>query len=130
MGSGPGPAQLTATFLLTWTGQYRRHVVWVTKSIGCEPKSRRAVIGLTMAASCGSLGGALGPRIPGGLYGEEVRMQVTAFSTPKKPDWRWRIVNYAGETIQESRETFPTIAAAVARGTQYMSRLRADRSTS
>ena len=54
-------------------------------------------------------------------------MQVTAFSTPQKPDWRWRIVNYAGETIQESRETFPTIAAAVARGTQYMSRLREDR---
>ena len=55
-------------------------------------------------------------------------MQVTAFSTPKKPDWRWRIVNYAGETFQESRDTFPTIAAAVARGTQYMSRLREDRS--
>jgi len=55
-------------------------------------------------------------------------MQVTAFSTPKRPDWRWRIVNYAVETIQESRDTFPTIAAAVARGTQYMSRLREDRS--
>jgi len=55
-------------------------------------------------------------------------MQVTAFSTPRKPDWRWRIVNYAGETIQESRDSFPTIAAAVARGTEYMSRLRADRS--
>ena len=55
-------------------------------------------------------------------------MQVTAFATSTDPDWRWRIVNYAGETIQESRETFPTIAAAVARGTQYMSRLREDRS--
>jgi hypothetical protein len=56
-------------------------------------------------------------------------MQVTAFSTPKRPDWRWRIVNYAGETLHESRDTFPTIAAAVARGQQYMSRLRADRSS-
>ncbi|MEK7715615.1 MAG: hypothetical protein AAB387_09210 [candidate division NC10 bacterium] len=45
-------------------------------------------------------------------------MQVTAFSTPARPEWRWRIVNYAGEMVEESRETFPTIAAAVARGTR------------
>jgi hypothetical protein len=55
-------------------------------------------------------------------------VQVTAFSTPKRPDWRWRIVNYAGETIEESRDVFPTIAAAVARGTEHMSRLNVDRS--
>lgn len=47
-------------------------------------------------------------------------MQVTAFSTPARPDWRWRIVNYAGEMVEESRETFPTIAAAVARGTRRL----------
>ena len=50
-------------------------------------------------------------------------MQVTAFSTPTRPDWRWRIVNYAGETIEESRDVFPTIAAAVARGTEHLTRL-------
>ena len=44
-------------------------------------------------------------------------MQVTAFSTPAAPDWRWRIVNYAGEILEESRETFSTIASAVASGT-------------
>ena len=44
-------------------------------------------------------------------------MQVTAFSTPTRPDWRWRIVNYAGEVLEESHETFPTIAKAVAEGT-------------
>jgi hypothetical protein len=44
-------------------------------------------------------------------------MQVTAFSTPAQPDWRWRIVSYAGEIIEESRDVFPTIAAAVAAGT-------------
>jgi len=44
-------------------------------------------------------------------------MQVTAFSTPTRPDWRWRIVNYAGDVLEESHETFPTIAAAVAKGT-------------
>ncbi len=43
-------------------------------------------------------------------------MQVVAFSTATHPDWRWRIVNYAGEVVEESRETFATIAAAVERG--------------
>ena len=47
-------------------------------------------------------------------------MQVTAFSSPASPDWRWRIVNYAGEIIEESRETFTTIASAVAGGTARM----------
>ena len=47
-------------------------------------------------------------------------MQVTAFSTPKKPDWRWRIVNYAGDVVEESHTTFPTISAAVAKGTERL----------
>jgi hypothetical protein len=47
-------------------------------------------------------------------------MQVTAFSTPANPSWRWRIVNYAGETVAESHEGFPTIAAAVAQGTRHL----------
>jgi hypothetical protein len=55
--------------------------------------------------------------------GKEPDMQVTAFSTPARPDWRWRIVNYAGEIIAESREEFPTIAAAIARGTARLTRM-------
>ena len=47
-------------------------------------------------------------------------MQVTAFSTPAAPDWRWRIVNYAGDILEESRDSFSTIAAAVARGTERL----------
>ena len=47
-------------------------------------------------------------------------MQVTAFSTPAVPDWRWRIVNYAGDILEESRDTFSTIAAAVASGTERL----------
>jgi hypothetical protein len=47
-------------------------------------------------------------------------VQVTAFSTPAHPDWRWRIVNYAGEIIEESRDAFPSIAAAVAKGTKRL----------
>lgn len=47
-------------------------------------------------------------------------MQVTAFSSPAHPGWRWRIVNYAGEIIEESREQFATISGAVARGTERL----------
>ncbi len=43
-------------------------------------------------------------------------MQVGAFNTSKDAEWRWRIVNYAGEKIAESRERFPSIRLAVARG--------------
>ena len=47
-------------------------------------------------------------------------MQVTAFATPRNPDWRWRIVNYAGEVIEESFGAFSTIAEAVAAGGQRL----------
>jgi len=43
-------------------------------------------------------------------------MDVVAISTPPENAWRWRIVNYAGEVVEESRETFTTIAAALASG--------------
>ena len=47
-------------------------------------------------------------------------MQIVAVSTPSRPDWRWRIVNYAGEIIEESHETFPSIAAAVRVGVRRL----------
>jgi hypothetical protein len=47
-------------------------------------------------------------------------MHVAAFSSPLSPDWRWRIVSYEGEMVAESHQTFPTIAAAVASGTQRL----------
>ena len=50
-------------------------------------------------------------------------MQVMAFSTPSRPDWRWRIVSYAGEMVEESSETFTSIANAVAEGTRRMNEL-------
>ena len=50
-------------------------------------------------------------------------MQVIAFATPVRPEWRWRIVNYAGEMVEESFTTFPTIAVAVARGIQRLEEL-------
>jgi hypothetical protein len=57
-------------------------------------------------------GGGAGRRAP--------RVQVAAFSTPAGPGWRWRIVNYAGEMVEESSESFPTITAAVAHGTKRL----------
>jgi hypothetical protein len=50
-------------------------------------------------------------------------MQVTAFSTPERPDWRWRIVNYAGEVLEESHTAFRTIPAAIAEGTKRMAEM-------
>ena len=40
-------------------------------------------------------------------------VQVMAFSTPSDPTWRWRIVSNAGELVEESRQGFASIAAAV-----------------
>lgn len=50
-------------------------------------------------------------------------MQVTAFSTPNRPEWRWRICDYAGAMLEESYVSFPTIAAAVAQGTERLGQI-------
>jgi len=47
-------------------------------------------------------------------------VNVVAFSTPSRPDWRWRIVNYNSETVEESSASFSTIAEAVAAGTRRL----------
>jgi hypothetical protein len=51
-------------------------------------------------------------------------MQVAAFLSPGRSTWRWRIVNYAGETIAESHDGFPSISAAVAQGTKRLVEMR------
>jgi hypothetical protein len=47
-------------------------------------------------------------------------MNVAAFNSPKDSAWRWRIVNYAGDTIAESSDRFPSIGAALAQGAQKL----------
>jgi len=47
-------------------------------------------------------------------------VNVVAFSTPSRPDWRWRIVNYNSEMIEESSASYSTIAEAVAAGTERL----------
>ena len=55
-------------------------------------------------------------------------MQVGAFSTPNQPEWRWRIINYAGEVVEESRRSFATITLAVESGNRRLKELAEDRS--
>ena len=52
-------------------------------------------------------------------------MNVFAFSTPRTADWRWRIVDLQGETLEESWARFPTLADALAAGTKQL-QLRRD----
>ena len=47
-------------------------------------------------------------------------MQVAAVATPRERGWRWRIVNYAGDVVEESTDVFGTIAAAVAHGSAHL----------
>jgi hypothetical protein len=47
-------------------------------------------------------------------------VNVVAFSTPPVSAWRWRIVDAAGETLEESSTSFATIAAAMAAGTERL----------
>jgi hypothetical protein len=57
-------------------------------------------------------------------------VNVVAFSTPRRPNWRWRIVNNAGEVVEESEAAFPTIGSAVAEGAKRLQHMNAtDNST-
>jgi hypothetical protein len=47
-------------------------------------------------------------------------MYVTAFSSPRHPQWRWRITDINGAVIEESESTFDTITLAVASGTERL----------
>jgi hypothetical protein len=46
-----------------------------------------------------------------------------AYSTPSSGGWYWRIMDYAGELVEESRERFPTIGAAVAQGAKRLGQM-------
>ena len=58
----------------------------------------------------------------------DVATHVIAIAAPKHPGWRWRLVNAAGESLQESQASFATIAEAVAEGQRRLpNRLGGDR---
>ncbi|HEX3178955.1 MAG TPA: hypothetical protein VHZ49_19920 [Methylomirabilota bacterium] len=50
-------------------------------------------------------------------------MQVAAVAKAEDRGWRWRIVNYAGDVIEESTEVFGSISAAVAQGSARLLKL-------
>lgn len=52
-------------------------------------------------------------------------MNIFAFSTARASDWRWRIVDLKGDTVEESSASFPTIAQAIVAGTEQL-QLRID----
>ena len=52
-------------------------------------------------------------------------MQVTAFSTPAQPSWRWRISKYSGDVIEESRDVFRTINVALDAGRTRLGQMEA-----
>ena len=51
-------------------------------------------------------------------------MHVIAFSSSARPEWRWRLMTYAGDIVEESREVFGTIAAAISAGAIRSEELR------
>jgi len=53
-------------------------------------------------------------------------MNVLAFSAPRTTEWRWRIVDERGETLEESSAGFPTMAAALDAGAEQL-KVRRDR---
>jgi hypothetical protein len=53
-------------------------------------------------------------------------MNMFAFSTSRTADWRWRIVDLQGETLEESSTRFPTMAEALAAGAEQL-QFRRDR---
>jgi len=57
-------------------------------------------------------------------------MHVYAVSTPRDKGWRWRIMNAAGECVEESRTRFATISVAVAEGTRRLAAMRSEEHTS
>ena len=43
-------------------------------------------------------------------------MQVMAFSSPSRPEWRWRIVTNDGEVVEQSRQEYASIGEATTHG--------------
>jgi hypothetical protein len=52
-------------------------------------------------------------------------VQVSAVLTPGQPDWRWRIINNAGEIVEESHEGFPSMAVVIAEGKKRLEAMNA-----
>lgn len=47
-------------------------------------------------------------------------MHIVAISTPSSAGWRWRILDYSGQMVEESDGTFGSIEMAIAHGAERM----------
>ena len=47
-------------------------------------------------------------------------MNVFAFATSRRSEWRWRIVDLQGEMLEESADRYRTVGEALAAGTQQL----------
>jgi hypothetical protein len=47
-------------------------------------------------------------------------MNVVAISTPSSVGWRWRIVDYSGQIVEESDRIFGSIQSAITDGVERM----------
>jgi cold-inducible RNA-binding protein len=92
----------------------------VKKFNGHEVDGRRLTVQPAKPASLGDRSAIV--EFSAGESGK--RVQVAAVSTPQDQSrWRWRIVNYAGEVVEESRQTFATIASAIEHGTERLKQM-------
>jgi len=57
-----------------------------------------------------------------GVERRGLRFWLTHIADDGHPNWRWRIVGYYGEMVEESSASFPTIAEAVAEGRERLQR--------
>jgi hypothetical protein len=51
---------------------------------------------------------------------QEHTVNIFAFSMPRVPDWRWRIVDAEGAILEESSTTFESIAQAMVAGRECL----------
>jgi hypothetical protein len=47
-------------------------------------------------------------------------MTVVAFAVPGQPGWRWRIVDYNGQMVDESDAVFETMQLALVAGGEHL----------
>jgi hypothetical protein len=47
-------------------------------------------------------------------------MDIVAVSTRSVPGWRWRMLDYSGQTVEESNRAFDSIDIAIAEGVARM----------
>jgi len=90
--------------------------------VQCSPLGIRSLVAHHQGAGRGAPARHPGNagRVGARVSRQEKPVNVFAFSTPRMPDWRWRIVDSVGDTLEESTTSFSTIAQAMAAGAERL----------